>query len=325
MMRLALTPDVLRAPTSVAVRMVARSRLLAVLDQAMHLELAGRIVSERASTEETEAVHDFRVALRRLRSWLRTWRPVLGDTVSRRTRRRVRRLTHRAGRLRDLEVEDRALSELRDDPVAADAARWLARRLRTNARRTRRRLMQAVTTQLPGIGERMLRELAPDPDPARMRRPAPGDAMAPAAAGMLRSHVDDLQQRLQEWRRRPANPSAAHAARIALKRLRYLLEAFGDSSELATAAVERLGKLQDALGRFHDAQLLQQALVRAIERGSPPPRRAVAALRRALSTEMNAALEEAQSRLGKSGLRDALREVARLEASLRRAGFGVAA
>jgi CHAD domain-containing protein len=94
---------------------------------------------------------------------------------------------------------------------------------------------------------------------------------------------------------------------------------------MAMAAVEGLGKLQDALGRFHDAQLLQQALGRALERGSPPPRRAVAALRRALSTEMNAAVEEAQSRLGRSGLRDALREVAGLEASLRRAAIGVAA
>ncbi|MGH7523557.1 MAG: CHAD domain-containing protein [Gemmatimonadales bacterium] len=326
MTRLALTPDVLRAPTPVAARMVARSRVLAVLDQAMQLELAGRIVSAQADPREREAVHDFRVALRRLRSWLRACRPVLGDTVSRRTRRRVRRLAHRAGRLRDLEVEERALSELRGDAALADAASWLTRRLRADARRTRRRLMRAVTNRLPQVGERMLRQLAPETDGSRVPHPGDGPGvMAPATAGMLRSHVEVLRLRLQEWRRRPTNPSAAHATRIALKRLRYLLEAFGDSSDLATAAVERLGTLQDALGRFHDAQLLQQALSQALKRGSPPPPRAVAALRRAVSTEMNSALAEARSRLGKFGLRAALKEVAQLETSLQRSDLSAAA
>ena len=149
--------------------------------------------------------------------------------------------------------------------------------------------------------------------------------MAPATAAMLHSHTEALRQRIEEWRRRPANAAAAHATRIALKRLRYLLEAFGESSELAMAAVERLGKLQDALGRFHDAQLLQRSLTQALERESPPSRRAVAALRRALSNEMNTALQEARSRLGKSGLGGALKEVARLETSLQRSDLSLVA
>jgi CHAD domain-containing protein len=52
----------------------------------------------------------------------------------------------------------------------------------------------------------------------------------------------------------------AHAARIAMKRLRYLLEPFGSSSRLAATAVLRLTAAQDAFGRLHDIQLLARRI-----------------------------------------------------------------
>src|SRR6478672_7935479 len=53
---------------------------------------------------DKEALHDFRVALRRLRSWLRAFRPALADTVGPKIERRLKQIAKETGASRDLEV-----------------------------------------------------------------------------------------------------------------------------------------------------------------------------------------------------------------------------
>lgn len=53
----------------------------------------------------------------------------------------------------------------------------------------------------------------------------------------------------------------AHQARIAGKRLRYLLEPFAESLEGGAMLIERLESLQDLLGDLHDAQMLIREIV----------------------------------------------------------------
>src|SRR5258708_18455205 len=87
-----LTAQLLDAPVRHSSRAVARA-LLAV------------VVAERARLPDgPNALHDFRVALRRLRSWQRAFRPWLRDTGRGRTRRALATLADASNDARDAEV-----------------------------------------------------------------------------------------------------------------------------------------------------------------------------------------------------------------------------
>ena len=88
-----LPDSLLELPAEEAARFIA----LSLLDTL-------RAARARLGSDDPEALHDFRVALRRLRTALRIYRPQLEDSVGRRTRRRLRRMAHGTRESRDLEV-----------------------------------------------------------------------------------------------------------------------------------------------------------------------------------------------------------------------------
>src|SRR6476646_3575706 len=85
--------ELLAQPAKRAARVISRSRLDVV-----------RAAYERFDTADADALHDLRVGLRRLRSWLRAFRPEIDDTVRGKTRRRLRDLTQITNAARDAEV-----------------------------------------------------------------------------------------------------------------------------------------------------------------------------------------------------------------------------
>jgi CHAD domain-containing protein len=95
--------DVLDLPAPHGTRLVA----LTLLDAAA---AARRKLDEGV---DPEALHDFRVALRRLRSWLRAFRPHLKGSVRGKERRRLQALADATGASRDAEVHLEWLREQR--------------------------------------------------------------------------------------------------------------------------------------------------------------------------------------------------------------------
>ena len=87
--------DLLTRPAPAAAALVG----LALLDEAR--EGCGRL----ATLDDAEALHDFRVALRRLRSVLRSFRSELGDAVPKKLQRQLRDVTRATGAARDAEVQ----------------------------------------------------------------------------------------------------------------------------------------------------------------------------------------------------------------------------
>ena len=81
--------------------------------------------------EDGEALHDFRVALRRLRSWLGSFRPQLDDTLRGRYRRQLREVVAQTGEARDLEVMRALVQEEAKGlpPRHRRAAEWLLERV----------------------------------------------------------------------------------------------------------------------------------------------------------------------------------------------------
>ncbi|MBR9990099.1 MAG: CHAD domain-containing protein, partial [Gemmatimonadetes bacterium] len=97
---------------------------------------------------------------------------------------------------------------------------------------------------------------------------------AAVLAALLRRHADALRARLDSVSG-PSEADQAHRARIAGKRLRYLLEPVARIADGAAPLLERLTWLQDALGEVNDANLLARQLNAALEDSAAEQARAM--------------------------------------------------
>jgi CHAD domain-containing protein len=205
--------------------------------------------------QDPDAIHDLRVACRRLSSALSAWEHGLEPEACRAAQRGLRDLRRRLSRAREREVLAEQFAELfanesltvREAGIA-ELERLERRVVQDRARAAgvvrRRRVAQLVT----GV-EACVATIAPDSSllapiqaGADARRRAALDALATAAEG------DD----------------ALHRARIAVKRWRYHLEAMGAPSG-SGASPEALGPLRDlqqCLGAIHDAAVLRDFISR---------------------------------------------------------------
>lgn len=214
---------------------------------------------------DPEALHDFRVALRRLRTCLRAYRIQLQGSVSGRTRRRLRKLAEATRASRDLEVhlqwvaEQEATVGVRQLP----GLQWLRERFEAEHARATRDLNQVLEKRHAPL-ERKLRDqlqvyrLEIERDPARRRHLA-----AAVVGGLIQRLSGDLESRLAAVRS-PADQRRAHRARIAAKRLRYVLEPIAGAEEGIQALLAKLQQLQDDLGAFHDSTILDAELEQAM-------------------------------------------------------------
>jgi CHAD domain-containing protein len=209
--------------------------------------------------DDTEALHDFRVALRRLRSLLRAYREVLADSVTRKTRRRLGRLTTAAGMSRDSEVRLQWLREhVQTNPGDALGVEWVERELDRDRNRGDRQLERVLNRNFATLTEGLQQSLqryrvtyalgeAPELLPARK-----------LVSQTLHAMAITLQETL-EMPHTIGDGDVLHRARIAVKRLRYMLEPLVEGEcaptrvlRTAAAAITRLERLQDELGKLRD-------------------------------------------------------------------------
>jgi CHAD domain-containing protein/CYTH domain-containing protein len=233
----------------------ARLIVLGLLDQAVD---AGRRV---ADLTDPAGLHDFRVAVRRLRSGLQAFRPEIGAGLPKHLRRRLARLARATGRSRDLEVH---LAWERGQEAGLTARQraglqWHVNRLEARRRRADRRLARLIGRRFVRLQERFRHRLEGyrlriERDPSRRRHEA-----AAVLGGRIRKFAGDLEWRLSEIRGL-RDRRAAHRARIAAKRLRYLLEPIRAEVDGVEPLIASLRQLQDLLGELHDSQTQHAAL-----------------------------------------------------------------
>lgn len=269
---MSLPPDILARPTAEAVRLIALGQLAGLSAAAERLADAG----------DTEALHDARVALRRLRSTLRAWRAPLRGGVRRRHRRALGDLQEATGAGRDAEVGAAWLREAgaRLPRGHRTAAAWLAERLERQAQKGRREAREAFARALARTGPGLERGLRTYPAAVGEPLGAPRAAFAPDLAAALAAQAESLERAL-DLVAGPEDAAAAHAARIQGKRLRYLLEPLAEVLPGAGPALTRLKALQDLLGGLQDLVALGARLDRAVEEAAVEHvRRAAEAARR---------------------------------------------
>ena len=250
----------------------ARRLALGFLDQAAEAQ------DRLSDPDDAEALHDFRVGLRRLRSTLRTYEDLLGKSVGKKLGRRLKALADATGEGRDAEValawlDEVVQSEPSPGPAARPGHRWLRARLARVRDRAYADITETIEADFGPFSERLRERLSVYRAEVRLDSTAAlrrfGEVAAAALADLGRKIETELA----------AIDSAedeedAHRARITAKRIRYLLEPFAAESPPARAAVKKLKQLQELLGELHDAHVLERTLAEAAgEAGAERARR----------------------------------------------------
>jgi CHAD domain-containing protein/CYTH domain-containing protein len=286
-------------PAEEAARLIA----LALLDRTA--EAAQRLLDPTDPT----ALHDFRVATRRLRSGLQAYRPEIDGSVPGRLRRRLARLARATARSRDAEVQ--LAWEREQEPALTErqraGLRWHLERLEARRRRAGRRLARHVARRFlrleSSLRDRLERyRLRIERDPARRR-----DEAAAVLGSRIRKFAGDLECRLGAVRTM-VDEAPAHRARIAAKRLRYLLEPIRSELDGIEPLIGKLRELQDALGELRDSRTQRAALLRDLAKAGREHDRRLEAAVRAGGLEAAALDEEDDPRPGLLALAERLEE-----------------
>ncbi|MFO8004477.1 CHAD domain-containing protein [Thioalkalivibrio sp.] len=243
---LTIKPSELHRPVGQVARRLMRRRL------AVAESLVGDL-------KDPEAVHEFRVAMRRARSIESAYRPYLADVVTPKLRRRLKAVVAATGAARDTEVQLERLAQRRVDPKPhhQPGFDWLQERLE-------RRLESEYAELRASLAERF--RLVHKPLRARLKARSDGTepGFAEVTAGLLLEASGDFSLRCAQILA-DSSEEPLHMARISGKRLRYLLEPLTLALPQAAEQVAKLKVLQDLLGEIHDLQVFGQELAEASE------------------------------------------------------------
>ena len=242
-------------PASLAVRSVALGLLNGV---AKARERLGPSV-------DPDAVHDFRVALRRFRSWERAFRLELQGAIPKKVRKRLRKMAQAANPSRDTAVHLEWLQEQLPTVTASEhtGVAWLIGSLEHALGLSDAALLKEIDEYFAMMHRRVRRGLKSVP----VKRIRKGVRLGDVVAERIVRQGEALQRCLVnvqssgDWR-------GVHQARIAGKRLRYILEPLVSYGPEMDEIVEQLKRLQDVAGDFHDVHVFANDIVAAAQVGA---------------------------------------------------------
>ena len=222
--------------------------------------------------DEPDAVHRMRVATRRLRSVLATWRPLLERTATDPLRAELGWLAGELGRERDAEVlRDHVLGLVRASPadlLVGPVAARLAEQLDAGVREGHEAVLEALASSryldlLEGL---LALAAAPPLTPAASARVR--EALLPRVAHDHR-RVADAAEAADGARTAEQREELLHETRKAAKRARYAAEELADLvGPDARRYAAAMAEVQGALGELQDSTLTRELLRRAGEAAS---------------------------------------------------------
>jgi CHAD domain-containing protein len=218
-------------------------------------DFLAQIAAFDSGEDDPEIVHQARVAIRRLRSALRTCERLFAFGWAQERRDRLRRLSDE-------------LSSARDHDILLARAEKLVEALPSTDRRTAQAVIATLRQERTQTYAK-LREIRRNAEHAALENDVASIAEQPViwqdaslASSVAPRLVRQTFKRLRKLVRRcGGDPSdeGLHAVRIAAKHYRYALEAFGPvMRRQARNVAHRVQRLQDILGEEHDAAVAQQ-------------------------------------------------------------------
>jgi CHAD domain-containing protein len=238
--------------------------------------------------EFPEAVHDLRVASRRLQSWLDFLYPPPRPPQIRKLRRRLKQAREALGELRNHDVLAARMARILARKRAARREAWEAGHeyvLTLRTKTVERAHWKLTRLNLAQVYLRLREQLEASPPPVDGFRAASDSPRFPAAPdgrsdSATAERAEDSKtpsdpaarfaERLAElWKHFDAlaaksrrDPGVLHPLRIAAKRLRYLVEVAAALEMAGSAdALHWLRELQGKLGDWHDLEVLDDTLI----------------------------------------------------------------
>lgn len=311
----------------------------AALERVLESARADGASTASGAPDAGEAIHDLRVALRRLRSVLRPMRVVYGKKSLVGTEERLRAILDSTSDLRDEEVLRETLADLGvDDATRSALARWMTGRARRE-RGLRGRAVRALGGEADHEAETSVRRCLTTLETRLDAGPKRAIGVDGFRRAALARALEDLEERVEAAR--VEDGLSMHRVRIGAKRVRYVAELLGATEEQARGAAiagprgatgaERtevealveLGKIEKAatkiqkrLGTLHDLDEALARMGRAWGLDEAPRKKVLEALRRARAKT---------AEKSESELRDELRRIRSAAAALldeRRTGLG---
>lgn len=222
--------------------------------------------------DDIEPLHRMRVASRRLRAGLRTFRICISGKYYRRIYSETRAITRALGEARDADVQIAFLKKARKKASATrgrtgkgvvdmrgallEAITFLHGRLRRERSRSQKNVLAALEkVENKNLHESLDRAgLQRSPALGRRGHRNPSPLTFLAAEQIGRCYADLLAY--EPWLQYPDATAEHHAMRIAAKNLRYTMEVFAPVYRLGLRKyISRIARLQKVLGDLHDTDV----------------------------------------------------------------------
>ena len=215
---------------------------------------------------DPEALHDFRVAIRRLRSQLRAYRPQLETAVRAKDRKRLRAIQVATGGGREAEVALEWLTGQHGSlsPEHLAGLNWLSALLLDRRRKCADDLDAELRNNFRRTAGKLEERLAVMRSEQNLLSDQSHVTFARTLANQTEAHATDLLVNLGQIVNME-HIEKLHDARIVAKRLRYLLEPVRAYVDGAQSVVKRCKKLQEVLGDLNDVHVLMREIDQSFE------------------------------------------------------------
>ena len=227
---------------------------------------------------QPEAIHQARVACRRLRSNLKIYAPWCTPGWVDPTRELLGWYGHELGAARDLDVMRQRLDDAGEHLGLNGKLAGIAESLEVERQAAYRLAVASLQDDRYQQLQTRLSEAVAHPP----LQPAARNTSAKVLKKAIQHHWRKLRQRVEQLEAGSAQPTTAiHSIRIQAKRTRYAADA--DQTPEARAFAHQIARIQDVLGNYHDATVLADWL-------SMPRRKAAFFAGRVTQHELEAAV-----------------------------------
>jgi len=219
-----------------------------------------------SAPENPDALHDFRVSVRRLRTFLKSYQAYLPKAVCKRSRKQLRALMSATNTWRDSQVQvawlEQQFSRKNLGRLQRQGLAVVIRKLQEQQADAAEDLVSAIPEDFGKIRDRLEKALTTAKQAIQLNSAGELESFASVTARMLQQYAAKLRAALDQVQSIDGR-SEAHRARLAAKHVRYVLEPVRSLVAGGGSAVNKLKNLQDLLGNLRDLQNLE-LMVRSI-------------------------------------------------------------
>ena len=238
----------------------------AAIIASVQLDKAHEAYLRLSKNPHPDALHDFRVGMRQLRSTFNAY-PAAFPSLSKKLRKRMRLLARDTNKARDADVQlnwlQRNERQMRGETRLG--YRWLVRQLELRAAEAHRVLRVDVLDDFLSLEQQARAVLAHNETLDSV------EIDATSLGQLCGEHLEELATELTYHLRHietREDEDQLHAARLCGKRIRYLLSPLRAELKASDSVIRRLQRLQDLLGDYHDVQVFGDRLRRLIKKAT---------------------------------------------------------